>query len=78
MKKRDHATLVRLSREAKLNRVRVATAKRNAIRGYLAAKHGVSIRRIVLMDKAEKFVGRAFTGAYVIKIRHGRNLKIHF
>ena len=78
MREMDVKKNIQLAREKKLDKVRAATAKRNAIKGYLAAQHGVNIRRVVLMDRAEKFIGKAFNGAYVIKNRHGRNLKFNF
>lgn len=69
---------IRIAREAKLNRVREATTKRNGVRAYLANLHGVNMRRVVLMDSIAKFVGKDFSGRYVIKNRSGLNTKVNF
>ena len=65
-------------REQKLNKVREATTKRNGVRAYLANLHGVNMRRVVLMDSIAKFVGKDFSGRYVIKNRTGLNTKVNF
>ncbi len=65
-------------REARLDKIRARTNQRNAIKGYLAAEHGVNSRRIVLADKVGKFIGKNFNGRYVIKNRIGLNTKVNF
>lgn len=74
----DHKKRIQLSRNAKLDRVRAATAVRESIKKVIAKTHGVSAKRIVLMDARDKFIGKGFRGRYVIKNRTGANLKFNF
>lgn len=65
-------------REMRIDKVRLATAKRRSIKQQIAKQHGVSPRRIVLQDADKNYIGRNSKGRYVIKTKVGPNLKFNF
>lgn len=64
--------------ETRLEKVRAGTRMRNTVKAYLARQHGVAPRRIVLCDRIDAYVGKHFTGRYVIKNKIGSNTKVNF
>jgi len=58
-------------RERSRNIVRGRTARREAMKGYLAGLHSVSPKRIVLMDTVERL--ESGKGLYVVKHKNKKN-----